>query len=127
MTQFEIRTIKNDEDHAWALDQIDLFWDSQEGTPEFEYLMVLSDLTARYEESRYPVEEPDPIDMIRFYMEQNGLDQAALATLLKSRSRASEILGRKKPLSITHIRALHDRWHIPADILIQKPRLAVEG
>jgi len=115
MKRFEIRTIKNDEDLAWAVGQIDLFWAAEEGTPEFEYLMVLSDLASN-----------DPVDMICFHMEQNDLDQKALATVLHSKSRASEILGRKKALSIAQIRALHNEWHIPAEILIRETRLAVK-
>jgi HTH-type transcriptional regulator / antitoxin HigA len=126
MKRFEIRTIKNDEDLAWAVGQIDLFWAAEEGTPEFEYLMVLSDLASNYEDARYPVQKPDPVDMICFHMEQNDLDQKALATVLHSKSRASEILGRKKALSIAQIRALHNEWHLPAEILIRETRLAVK-
>jgi len=87
--------------------------------------MVLSDLASNYEDARYPVQKPDPVDMICFHMEQNDLDQKALATVLHSKSRASEILGRKKALSITQIRALHNEWHLPAEILIRETRLAV--
>ena len=126
MKRFETRTIKNDEDLAWAVGQIDLFWASEEGTPEFEYLMVLSDLASNYEDARYPVQKPDPVDKFCFHMEQNDLDQKALATVLHSKSRASEILRRKKALSIAQIRALHNEWHIPAEILIRETRLAVK-
>lgn len=126
MKRFEIRTIKNDADLAWAVGQIDLFWAAEEGTPEFEYLMVLSDLASNYEDTRYPVQNTDPVDKFCFHMEQNDLDQKALATVLHSKSRASEILSRKKALSIAQIRASHNEWHLPAEILIRETRLAVK-
>jgi len=127
MKTFEIRSIKSEDDHDWSIAQIEAFWESREGTPEFEYLMVLSDLVSAYEDTHYPVEVPDPIDMILFHMDQNGLDQAALAKVFQSKSRASEVLNRKKGLSISQIRALHKEWHLPAEILIQESRLEAAG
>jgi len=117
---FELRPIRNDDDHAWAIAQIDRYEGAKEGTPEFEYLMYLAEKIDQYEDVAIPTPEPDPIAMIEFYMDQNGLGQADFAKLLGTRSHASEILKRKRPLSLKQVRALVQKWHLPADVMIRE-------
>jgi HTH-type transcriptional regulator / antitoxin HigA len=115
-----LRPIKTPEEHKAALARIDRLMDAEAGSPEATELEVLAILVERYERGAFPIEAPSPIDAIRFRMEQMGYTQADLARLLGSRSRASEIMtGSVKRLSISMIRRLHDRWHIPADVLIR--------
>lgn len=112
--------IKTAEDHQAALDRIDALMDSEAGTTEIAELEVLAILVERYEQESFPMESPSPVDAIRFRMEQSGYAQSDLARLLRSRSRASEIMGgTAKRLSITQIRRLHDSWKIPAEALIR--------
>jgi HTH-type transcriptional regulator / antitoxin HigA len=115
-----LHPIKTPEDHKAALDRIDQLMDADENTPEAAELEVLAILVDRYEREAFPIEAPSPIDAILFRMEQMRYGQTDLARLLNSRSRASEIMtGSVKRLSISMIRRLHDRWHIPADVLIR--------
>ncbi|MCC6256346.1 MAG: transcriptional regulator [Ignavibacteriaceae bacterium] len=112
-----IRT-KKDYDTAlkriFELMQIDLKTDSD----EYNELDLLTILVEKYEEKNYPIELPDPVEAIKFRLEQLNLDTTALANILGSKSRASEILNRKRKLSISMIRALHDKLKIPASSLI---------
>lgn len=117
---FELRPVRTVEDHAWALEQIDRYWNAEEGTPAFEYLMYLSEKVEKYEDETIPTPEPDPIAMIEFYMDRNGLGQADFAKLLGSRSHASEILKRKRPLSLKQVRTLVKAWRLPADVMIRE-------
>ena len=115
-----LHPIKSPDEHRIALARIDQLMDAGEGTPEAAELEVLAILVERYEREAFPIEAPSPIDAIRFRMEQMGYSQADLARLLNSRSRASEIMtGSIKRLSISMIRRLHDKWHIPAEALIR--------
>jgi HTH-type transcriptional regulator/antitoxin HigA len=79
---------------------------------------VLGILVAAYEDAHWPILPPDPVDAIKFHMEQNGLRQKDLADVLGSASRASEILHRRRTLTIEMIRAIHDAWNIPLDSLV---------
>ncbi|MCY4238671.1 MAG: transcriptional regulator [Rhodospirillaceae bacterium] len=119
---FEVRVVNTQENYDWAVEQIEAHWDAKPGSDEFEYLMVLSEQVDRYEAAQFPVEGADPVDAILFHLDQNSLTQTDLADLLKSRSRASEILGRKKDLSITQVRILHTSWNLPAEVLIRPVR-----
>ena len=121
---FEVRVINSQENYDWAIGRIEAHWDAPQGSDEFEYLMVLSEQVDRYEAARFPIEEADPVDAIQFHLEQNGLTQTDLANLLNSRSRASEVLSRKKGLSIAQVRVLHDAWKLPAEVLIRPVRIA---
>jgi HTH-type transcriptional regulator / antitoxin HigA len=117
--------IRSDEDHRRALDRIHGLMDAEEDTPEGAELEALATLVELYERKKYPPCPPTPLEAIIFRMEQMGYTQADLARLLKSRSRASELLrGSMKHLSLSMVRKLHDNWHIPADVLIRdiKPR-----
>ena len=114
----EIKPIRTDEDHRNALRQIETLWDAKPGTPEFDHLEILATLVEAYEEKHHSIDLPDPIDAIRFRMEQMGLSRKDLESMIGSRGRVSEILGRKRKLSLSMIRRLHGELGIPAEILI---------
>jgi len=114
-----VRAIHNDEEHAAAMAEIALLWNTEPGTPEHDDLEALGVLVAAYENSRWPIPDADPVEAIKFRMEQSSLTQADLAKLLGSASRASEILRRKRHLTIEMVWALSQEWHIPAESLIK--------
>lgn len=114
----ELYPIRNDEDHARAVRDIAALWDAPDDSPEADYMDALATLVDAYEARRWPVARVTPVEIIRFYMDQNGYAQKDLGHVLGSASRASEILNGKRPLTLDHIRALHAKWRIPADLLI---------
>ena len=113
-----IHTINTEADHAAALARIEALWNAAPGTPAHDELDVLGILVAAYEDARWPILPPDPVDAIKFHMEQNGLRQKDLAGVPGSPSRASEILHRRRALTIEMIRAVHKAWGIPLHSLI---------
>jgi HTH-type transcriptional regulator/antitoxin HigA len=116
----EIRPIKNDEDHAAALAEIAKLWDAVEGSEDDDKLDLLATLVSRYEATRWPTEgSMDPIELLHFAIDELGHTQAELAELLGSRSRASEILSRKRALSIEMIRKINEAWKLPLELLIK--------
>jgi HTH-type transcriptional regulator/antitoxin HigA len=118
----DIRPIRNDDDHATALREIERLWGAAPGTPEGDILDVLATLVDRYEEARFPLPETDPVEVIEAYMQNNDLNRKDLAKVLGSQSRATEILSHRRTLSIEHIRRIHQAWRIPADLLIAAAR-----
>jgi HTH-type transcriptional regulator / antitoxin HigA len=117
----DIRPIKTEADYDWALAEIERYFaqEPQSGSPEADRFDVLAALIESYEAKHWPVEPPDPVSAIRYRMEQGHLRQADLALLLGSRSRASEVLNRRRPLTLEQAYRLHREWHIPAEVLIQ--------
>ena len=115
----EIKPIKNQNDYNQALERLEVIFDAKMGTPEGDELEVLGILIDQYENENFPVGLPDPIEAIKFRMEQMGYNQKALANIVGLKSRASEILNRKRKLSLEMIRQLHEKLHIPTDVLIQ--------
>ncbi|MGY3582551.1 HTH-type transcriptional regulator/antitoxin HigA [Bradyrhizobium sp. USDA 4341] len=116
----EIRLIKNDEDHAAALAEIAKLWNAVEGSEDDDKLDLLATLVSRYEATRWPTDSNmDPIELIQFAIDELGHTQAELAELLGSRSRASEILNRKRALSIDMIRRINEAWKLPLELLIK--------
>jgi len=117
----DIRPIKSERDYDWALSEIERYFDTEPelGTPEANRFDVLAALIENYEAKHWPVEAPDPIQAIRFRMEQAGYTQTDLANLLGSKSRASEVLNRKRLLTMEYAFKLHSAWHIPANVLLQ--------
>jgi HTH-type transcriptional regulator / antitoxin HigA len=113
-----IQPIHNDADHAAAIGRIEALWDAAPGTPEHDELEVLSVLVSAYEDKRWPIRPPDPVEAIRFHMAQNGLRQKDFAAVLGSESRASEVLNRRRPLTVQMIKAIHAAWSIPLESLI---------
>jgi HTH-type transcriptional regulator/antitoxin HigA len=113
------RLIKTEEDYKLALKRIEALMDAQAGSPEADELELLSTLVEMYEERHFPMDRPDPVDAVKFRMEQLGLRPRDLIPFLGSRSKVSEVLNRKKPLSLTMMRNLHKGLGIPAEVLLQ--------
>ena len=122
----DVRPIRTDDDLDWALAQVARYFDDPPppGSAEADRFDVLSTLIAAYEESRFPIPPADPIEMLQAYMEMTGRTRTELARLLGSRSHASEVMNRRRPLSIEMIRKLHNEWGIPAEILIRPSEAA---
>ena len=112
-----IKPIKNEEAYTQALERIESLMDAKPNTPQMDELEVLSTLVGAYEEQHYKIEVPDPIEAIKFRMEQEGLKQKDLVTIVGSKSRVSEVLNRKRKLTIEMIRNLHKQLHIPIESL----------
>ena len=115
----EIKPIKNDNDYNQALERLEVIFDAKNGTHEGDELEVLGILIDKYENEHFPIGLPDPIEAIKFRMEQMGYTQNDLANIMGLKSRASEILNRKRKLSLEMIRKLHEVLNIPTDVLIQ--------
>jgi HTH-type transcriptional regulator / antitoxin HigA len=118
----EIRPIRTDEDHRIALAEIEACWGAPEGTEEGDKLDVLLALVDAYEEKRWPIdldENFDPIDVLNHAIDELGHTQAELAEILGSRSRASEILSRRRALTVEMIHKISKAWKIPADLLVR--------
>lgn len=116
----KIKPIRTEADYDAALRAIEKYFDRppRKGTPEADRFDVLATLIEAYERKRWPIDPPAPVDAILYRMEIAGYTQADLARLLGSRSRASEVLSRKRPLTLAMIRKLSREWNIPADCLI---------
>jgi HTH-type transcriptional regulator / antitoxin HigA len=117
-----IKPIRNDQDYDAALVEVERLWGANSGTAESDRLDVLATLISAYEDEHYPMDPPDPIDAIQYRMEQQGLTRKDLEPLIGSRARVTEVLSRKRSLSIAMIRKLHKGLGIPAEILIQPTR-----
>jgi HTH-type transcriptional regulator/antitoxin HigA len=122
-----IRPIRTDADLAWALAEIAPYFGAPPpvGTLEADRFDVLADLIEAYENRAHPVEAPEPVELIRAHMANSGRTPADLARLFGSRSRASEVLNRRRGLTVAMIRKLHREWGIPAEHLVEPYRLAV--
>jgi HTH-type transcriptional regulator / antitoxin HigA len=121
----EIHPIRNDDDHAAALREIERLWGASAGTEEGDKLDILVTLVEKYEETRWPnIDVSDPIDLLNYAIEELGHSQAELAELLGSRSRASELLNRRRPLTVEMIHKISEAWKIPADLLVKPSRVA---
>ena len=117
-----LKPIRSEPDYQAALVEIERLWGARLGTPEGDRLDVLATLIDAYEAQQDPMDPPDPIEAIRFRMEQQGLTRKDLERVLGTRTRVSEILNRKRSLSIGMIRRLHAELGISADILIRPTR-----
>jgi HTH-type transcriptional regulator/antitoxin HigA len=114
-----VKPIKTKKDYTQALERLDSIFDSKKGSSEGDELEVLSILIGKYEDEHFPVGLPGPIEAIKFRMEQLGYSQSDLAKVVGLKSRASEILSKKRKLSLDMIRQLHNKLNIPTDVLIQ--------
>lgn len=114
----EIKPIRTEKQHRAALKEIERLWESRHGTAEHDRMEVLAALVEDYEEKHQPVYPPDPVEAIRFRIDQLGLDRKALERALGSRARVSEVLSRKRRLTLQMIRKLHEQLGIPAEVLI---------
>lgn len=114
-----IKPIKTEKDYSDALIRMDAIFEAQPGTSESDELEVLGILIDQYENEHFPIGLPDPIEAIKFRMEQMGYKQNDLAEIVGLKSRASEILNRKRKLTLHMIRQIHEKMNIPTDVLIQ--------
>ncbi|MCK9455660.1 MAG: DNA-binding protein [Sulfurimonas sp.] len=112
-----IKPIKNEQDYANTLSLIEHLMSAKPNTPQMDALEVLTTLVEAYEEQFYKIDAPDPIEAIKFRMEQEGLKQKDLVAIVGSKSRVSEILNRKRKLTIQMIRNFHTQLHIPVESL----------
>lgn len=114
-----IKPIKSKKDYQAALARLDQIFDAKPGSKDGDELEILGILIEKYEQNHYPIDYPDPIEAIKFRMEQLGYTQNDLARVVGLKSRASEILNRKRKLSLEMIRQIHQSLGIPTDVLIQ--------
>lgn len=118
----DVRPIRSKRDYEAALAEIERLWGAKAGTPKGDRLDVLATLIDAYESQHYPMDPPDPIEAIKFRMEQQGLTRRDLEQIIGTRTRIAEVLNRKRGLSIGMIRRLHDRLGISAEVLIRPSR-----
>ncbi|KQM33753.1 XRE family transcriptional regulator [Rhizobium sp. Root564] len=123
-----IRAIRNNDDLAWAVAEVSPYFDNppERGTPEGERFDILAALIEAYEDTHYPIDAPEPVELIRSHMEMTGRTQSDLGALFGSRSRASEVLNKKRALTVDMIYKLHKEWGIPADCLVKPYHLAAQ-
>lgn len=119
-----LKPIKTDADHAAALREITRLWGAEEGTADGDRLDILATLVEAYEEARFPMDLPDPIEAIKFRLEQQGDDRKALVGIIGNRTRVYEVLRRDRALSLAMIRRLNARLKIPAEVLIRPIRIS---
>lgn len=119
----EIRPIKTETDYEAALKEIEQLFDAELGTLEGDRLEVLVTLVEAYEDEHYPIPAPDPVEAILYFMESRGLERGDLEPYIGSRARVSEILNRKRPLTLAMIQRLNTGLGIPAEALIQSYHL----
>jgi len=120
----KIKAIKNNVDYEATLRRIEKIMDAEFGTSEGDELDILSTLVDAYENDHFPIDEPDPIEFLKQTMMFKGETQASLSKILCSRSRANEILTKRRPLTLTQIRRIVEAWNIPATPLIHEYNLS---
>ncbi len=117
--KMNIKPIRTRKDYEQALARLEVIFDSKKGTENGDELEILGMLIDNYENEKFPIGFPDPVEAIKFRMEQLGYNQTDLANVIGLKSRASEILNRKRKLSLEMIRQIHDSLNIPTEVLIQ--------
>ena len=115
----EIRPIRSEADYQWALGEASKLWRADPGTSDGDYDEILSTLIEAYEAAHHPIPAPDPIAAIEFMMEQKGFSRRDLEPAIGSRGRVSEVLNRKRPLTLPMVRSLSALLQIPTDVLVQ--------
>ena len=118
----ELKPIRTEADYDAALAEVERLWGAKSGTPDGDRLDVLATLIGVYEEKHHPMDPPDPVEAIRFRMEQQGLTRKDLEPMIGPRNRVADVLNRKRGLSIEMIRQLHDHLGISAEVLIRPSR-----
>lgn len=113
-----LRPIRTEADYDAALSEVERLWGSKVGTPAGDRLDVLLILIENYESKHHPIDPPDPVDAIKFRMEQMNLTRKDLEPVIGSRGRVAEVLNRRRPLSLAMIRSLHHKLRIPLESLI---------
>jgi HTH-type transcriptional regulator / antitoxin HigA len=118
----ELKPIRNNADYEAALEEIGRLWGAKSGSEAGDRLDVLATLIDAYEAENFAIDAPDPVEAILFRMEQQGMTRKDLEPILGARNRVSEVLNRRRGLSLEMIRKLHDQLGIPADVLIRPIR-----
>lgn len=119
----EIKPIRSDEAHEEAVREIERLWDAEDGTPEADRLEILTVMVDAWEREHIHFDDPHPIDLLRFVMAQNGLKEVDLMPYIGSRSKVSEVLNRRRALSIEMIRNLSEGLKIPSNLLVPRYEL----
>lgn len=118
----ELKPIRSEADYDAAMEEVAALWGAKGGTPEGDRLDVLATLIDAYEAKHHAMDAPDPVEAIKFRMEQQGLTRRDLEDVIGTRTRIAEVLNRKRGLSIDMIRRLHSKLGIPAEVLIRPSR-----
>ncbi|WP_448503143.1 helix-turn-helix domain-containing protein [Sphingomonas sp.] len=118
----DVKPIRTEADYDAAMEEVAALWGAASGTPEGDRLDVLATLIDAYEAKHHAMDTPDPIEAIKFRMEQQGMTRKDLEDIIGTRTRIAEVLNRKRSLSIGMIRRLHDRLGISAEVLIRPSR-----
>lgn len=119
----DVKPIRREADYEGALAEVERLWGAKSGTPRGDRLDVLATLIDAWESEHHPMDPPDPIEAIKFRMEQQNLTRKDLEGILGTRTRVAEVLNRRRGLSINMIRRLHKKLGIPAEVLIRSSRL----
>ncbi|MFT9092171.1 DNA-binding protein [Gluconobacter sp. DsW_056] len=119
----DLKPIRNEADYDAALEEVGRLWGAKSGTLDGDRLDVLATLIDAYEAKHHPIDPPDPVEAIRFRMEQQGLTRKDLEPMIGPRNRVADVLNRKRGLSIDMIRQLHDGLGISAEVLIRPSRM----
>lgn len=119
----DVKPIRSEPDYEAALAEVERLWGAKSGTPRGDRLDVLATLIDAWESEHHPIDPPDPIEAIKFRMEQQNLTRKDLEGILGTRTRVAEVLNRRRGLSINMIRRLHKELGIPAEVLIRSSRL----
>ncbi|MGA2673156.1 MAG: transcriptional regulator [Terracidiphilus sp.] len=122
-----LKPIKTDADHEAALREIERLWGADEGTSDGDRLEILATLVEAYEEAHFPMDMPDPIEAIKFRLEQQDEDKKSLIGIIGNRTRVYEVLRGDRALSLTMIRQLNHHLKIPAEVLIRQVRMRKKG
>lgn len=123
----EIKPIKTEKDYNAALKEIENLFNAVPGTPDGDRLEVLSTLIEAYEDAHYEIPAPDLIEALHYFMESRGLTRADMEPYIGSRARVSEILNRKRPLTLPMIQRLHTELGIPAEVLVKPYKVSTSG
>lgn len=127
MSEVMVHPIRTEQDYEAALEEVGRLMTARPGMPEGDQLDVLSTLVEAYEAEHYPIDAPDPVNLLEFAMEQRGATRADLEPIVGSRGRVSEVLTRKRSLTLAMIRKLNQEWGLPADVLVQSYPLRRSG
>lgn len=118
----KITPIKTENDYKAALKEIERLFNAKPNTPNGDKLDILTTLVQGYENEHYPIDFPDAVEALRYWIESRGLERNDLISCIGTRARISEILNRKRELTLNMIRKLHDELHIPAELLIKRSK-----
>ncbi|WP_339788799.1 transcriptional regulator [uncultured Imperialibacter sp.] len=124
--QTQVRPIRSDAEYHLALEELRGIFDQPKGSPAFDRAEVLEILIEDYEDKHFHIEVPDPIEAIKYSMEEIGMNQTELGQIIGDKAKASLVLNRKRKLSVSMIRRLHEHMKIPLEILIKEYRLVTE-